>query len=410
MSAVVGLSAALTALLLPGAAADDDLKDRKQAVDASVDRLDEDLHDSNAKVRAATGALAAAEARLAPARAALAKARTDVVFAQAAQGQADKRLAATVAEVERTRLDYEDVLAQIEVGRAEIGAMARAMYMGGEMSRLAIAMAAQSPAEFTSALAYWRAVNRSEEATLRKLDTQQRKLALTTARLEALRLRTVAEQAEAEAAVRTTTAARTAAVTASAQVERLVAERENLLDEAEKLKAGIERRLREQQAEADRLARLIRERAAAARRAAERAGRALGVTDGVLSYPVNGPITSGYGMRFHPILRYYKLHTGVDFGVPSGTSVRSAMGGTVLESYYNGAYGNRVVVEHGFVRGVYLVTTYNHLTRSTVRPGEKLDRGEILGYVGSTGYSTGPHLHFETVQDGRFVNPMTWLG
>ncbi|MGQ0632051.1 MAG: peptidoglycan DD-metalloendopeptidase family protein [Sporichthyaceae bacterium] len=404
----------MAALLLPSAAADDELSDRKRAAEASIEALDADLDESSAKVAAATRALSAAEAKLAPARAALGQARADVVFAEAAQGQAAKRLAKTVAEAERTRLAYEATLAEIATGQAAVGAMARAMYMNGGMSRLSIAMEAQSPSEFTSALAYWRAVNRSEEATLRKLDDKQRELALTQARLEALRLRTVEEQAVAAAAVATTTAARESAATAAVEVERLVQVRQGVLDEAEKLKAGIEKRLREQQAEADRLARLIKERAAAARRAAqraaERAGRTLDVTGGVLSYPVNGPITSNYGMRYHPILRYYKLHTGTDFGVPTGTSVRSAMGGTVLESYYNSAYGNRVVVEHGFVRGVYLVTTYNHLTRSTVRPGEKLDRGEVLGYAGSTGYSTGPHLHFETIEDGEFVNPMTWLG
>ena len=81
----------------------------------------------------------------------------------------------------------------------------------------------------------------------------------------------------------------------------------------------------------------------------------------------------------------------------------------MIEAYYNSAYGNRVVVDHGYVNGVYLVTTYNHMTRDTVHVGEKLERGEVLGYSGSTGYSTGPHLHFETLENGRFVNPMNWL-
>lgn len=166
-------------------------------------------------------------------------------------------------------------------------------------------------------------------------------------------------------------------------------------------------------AESDRLERIIKARAEAARRAAEKAGKKIGkqVTNGtgLLSRPVIGPITSPYGMRYHPILRRYKLHTGIDFGVPSGTAVRAARGGTVLQSYYNSAYGNRVVVDHGYVHGVYLVTTYNHLSRDSVRSGEKLGRGEVLGYAGSTGYSTGPHLHFETLENGRFVNPMNWL-
>ncbi|MBW9215980.1 M23 family metallopeptidase [Mumia sp. zg.B53] len=128
-----------------------------------------------------------------------------------------------------------------------------------------------------------------------------------------------------------------------------------------------------------------------------------------LSYPVSAPITSSYGMRFHPVLHYWKLHDGTDFGAACGTPVRAAAGGRVVDRYFNAGYGNRVIIAHGQNRGYSVATTYNHLSRFSARPGERVQRGEVIGYVGSTGYSTGCHLHFMVLLDGDTTNPMKWL-
>jgi murein DD-endopeptidase MepM/ murein hydrolase activator NlpD len=114
-------------------------------------------------------------------------------------------------------------------------------------------------------------------------------------------------------------------------------------------------------------------------------------------------------MRYHPLLHYWKLHTGIDIGVAFGTPVHAAASGTVIESYYNIAYGNRIVVSHGYIDGHHLVTTYNHLSQRYASVGEHVDRGETVGLVGSTGWSTGPHLHFEVMVDGQYRNPLDWL-
>ncbi len=99
-------------------------------------------------------------------------------------------------------------------------------------------------------------------------------------------------------------------------------------------------------------------------------------------------------------------HTGLDFAASSGTPVRAAASGTVVSTGYAGAYGNRVVIRHG--NG--LETTYNHMSSISVSPGQKVSTGQRVGRVGSTGNSTGPHLHFEVSKNGRFMNPATWLG
>jgi murein DD-endopeptidase MepM/ murein hydrolase activator NlpD len=113
--------------------------------------------------------------------------------------------------------------------------------------------------------------------------------------------------------------------------------------------------------------------------------------------------TSGFGMRFHPILQTQRAHTGVDYAAPTGTPVMSVADGVVIESSYQGAYGNMVVVQHNARQN----TVYAHLSRMQVKRGQTIKQGDIIGAVGSTGLSTGPHLHFEFRVNGRHVDPLT---
>jgi murein DD-endopeptidase MepM/ murein hydrolase activator NlpD len=95
--------------------------------------------------------------------------------------------------------------------------------------------------------------------------------------------------------------------------------------------------------------------------------------------------------------------------VPCGTPVHAAAAGTIIDQYYNGAYGNRVILNNGIKRGVSVVTTYNHLSRFVKSRGSHVSRGELIAYSGTTGYSTGCHLHFMVITNGHTTNPMGWL-
>lgn len=128
-----------------------------------------------------------------------------------------------------------------------------------------------------------------------------------------------------------------------------------------------------------------------------------------LTYPANGPTTSGFGMRWHPVLKKWMLHDGLDWGIACGTPVYAAAPGDVIRAGWRASgWGNQVVIDHGMHRGVDLVTTYNHLT-SIVKFGGSVQRGQLIGYSGTTGYSTGCHLHFGTYEDGTPVDPRKWL-
>lgn len=135
-------------------------------------------------------------------------------------------------------------------------------------------------------------------------------------------------------------------------------------------------------------------------------GDALAQTDGGYLQPVNAPITSGYGYRTHPVLGSGKAHEGIDFGAACGTPVHSAQSGTVIATETTSASGNRVKVDHG--NGV--VTGYYHLQGFATSQGATVEAGEVIGYVGTTGRSTGCHLHFAKLDEaGNYSDPMSIL-
>ncbi len=126
---------------------------------------------------------------------------------------------------------------------------------------------------------------------------------------------------------------------------------------------------------------------------------------GSLLRPVRGPVTSAFGMRTHPITGVRKLHDGTDFGARCGTPVRAAAAGTVIRTPTDRGYGRRVLVRHGDG----LVTGYAHLSSRTVGRGDRVGAGDVVGRVGSTGMSTGCHLHFMVLRKGRAVDPASML-
>lgn len=127
-----------------------------------------------------------------------------------------------------------------------------------------------------------------------------------------------------------------------------------------------------------------------------------GAKKGLMRTPIDGArLTSGFGMRFHPILGFSRMHQGVDFGAATGTPVLASAAGRIIQAGWGGGYGNVIRIDHG--RG--LVTRYAHLSRLIAKPGQMVSQGQTVGLVGSTGLSTGAHLHYEVWQNGKPVDP-----
>jgi murein DD-endopeptidase MepM/ murein hydrolase activator NlpD len=132
-------------------------------------------------------------------------------------------------------------------------------------------------------------------------------------------------------------------------------------------------------------------------------------TGGRLLRPVDGPLTSPFGTRYDPYYHVWQLHAGLDLAAPAGTPIRAAAVGSVVRAGWFGGYGNYTCLAHGVVDGQRLMTCYGHQSQLLVRPGQRVSAGQVIGRVGTTGASTGPHLHFEVRLGGRPVDPRPWL-
>jgi len=134
---------------------------------------------------------------------------------------------------------------------------------------------------------------------------------------------------------------------------------------------------------------------------------------GKFLWPTEGGISSPFGYRMHPILHYMRLHDGDDIGGKCGQPIYAAQTGVVVKAAgggYNGGSGNNVRINHGDINGVNVQTAYLHMTSFVVRVGEKVDKGQLVGHVGSTGLSTACHLHFSLYKNGRGSDPMEYIG
>jgi murein DD-endopeptidase MepM/ murein hydrolase activator NlpD len=129
---------------------------------------------------------------------------------------------------------------------------------------------------------------------------------------------------------------------------------------------------------------------------------------GIQPVSMKGParVASGYGYRIHPIYKTPMMHEGIDFTAPIGTEIYATGNGVVAKTEYNGrGYGNNVVINHGFGYS----TLYGHMSRFNVRPGQRVNRGDIIGYVGNTGSSTGPHVHYEVIKGSSKIDPINFF-
>ena len=397
------------------APADDPLRNKKNRVDDEIAQVRETLEGASKDVVAAAVAVRIAQRRLVAARLAsraaqqaLARAVTrdrevaaDLAVAQAQQAKAERELAAGQALQQKTR--------------SRLGRMARETYMGSGVSGLAVALGADSPDEFADRVALAGLALRSQGGIVDELAVQQAELGARSAKVQAIAEQVAELKRQSAAAVAARRAAERAAAAAAARTAKLLLAQQAALRVAQTKVAAEQVRLRGLRREQATLQAMLAARARAAaearrRRPPPRGGGGVNAPTGgsFLSSPAGGPITSAYGQRYHPILQIWRLHSGIDFGVACGTPVYAAAAGTVVSTGAAGGYGNRVVIDHGFVRGVDLATTYNHLTSIAVGGG-RVARGQLIGRSGTTGLSTGCHLHFETLANGTFVDPMNWL-
>ncbi|HZG38922.1 MAG TPA: peptidoglycan DD-metalloendopeptidase family protein [Nodosilinea sp.] len=181
------------------------------------------------------------------------------------------------------------------------------------------------------------------------------------------------------------------------QYEAEASEEKQLISRLKDQRGALEAAEAQLARDSEQIAGLIRQKIAASTGVIRGTGRFV--------FPANGNISSGFGNRVHPILGYSRFHAGIDFSASQGTPIYAADSGRVIFSGWYGGYGQTVIVDHGDG----LSTLYAHASRLMVNEGQTVQQGQAIATVGSTGLSTGPHLHFEVRQNGNPVNPAGYL-
>ena len=436
---LAGLTCAVGVAVPTSASAATDPGVQKRRVDAKVDQLKGDVEDTSAALKAAYTRLQGTQAKLPAARDVLARAQAAASAADQANTVAAQELEVARANEKKAQADLEKATKAVDSGRKRLAQFAAQIYQEQGFGQLDVALSSTDPQQFADRIALVDTVMDVQGQTMERLATEQASLTALEDHLSALRADSAAKKKAAEDALARAQSARGAAEKAKADLEALAASQQQQAADYEDQLVADKKQLAAMQAEQSRLAKILAQRAAearrraaearrkaaaeAARRAAEaaknNAGGSSGGTSsggggsqsstGYLSRPVAiGWVSSEFGMRFHPLLHYWRLHAGRDYAVPCGTPVYAAAPGTVIQAGWTTGYGNRIVIDHGLRGDVGLATTYNHLS-SIVVGGGHVDRGQLIAYSGTTGTSTGCHLHFETMENGTFVDPRRWL-
>lgn len=414
LALMAALLMVLSATVVQSAAqADDDLKDKQKKVKKQVNQAEQDLDSSSAALRKATKRLKSAKTELSEARQELASTRGKLANARAKDRLMQAKLATAKQKLATAKQKLAAGQRRVRSQKAEVGEMMAATYEQGpaQLENLSALLEARELSEVTLMRSATQASVEEQNGVLAGLEAAEVLLATRKSNI-AEQKQIVAEQRQAAAEnLAEKRRLEAQAVQDRNSVRTLVGKRGSARKAAARVRARDRKALRELEAQQREIQQELKERAARrARKRGQSAGGAPSNPGGFLSYPTTSTrVTSPYGYRTHPIYGYYSLHDGTDFGVGCGQPLFAAADGTVVNRYWSDAYGNRLVIDHGYQRGVSLASIYNHATSYTVGAGEHVDRGEVIGYVGSTGWSTGCHLHFTVMANGNTVDPMNWL-
>lgn len=377
----------------------------------------EDLKDSRDKVRKALveakqevasdkEAVSKAEDRLEASESALDKARSELAYVKrklAEARAADAAVAADlgVAQAAFDRAAAAALAAQADVSRQRslVGAVVRTNYQQHtDLQGLGLVLGAESAAQLAQRAQWAATIFDSTTAQLDRLKVLEAGLVSTQAeRAQAegrLQQRKDASAAHLREVKELTAdiAAREAKVAAMVRANRsLKAEARDELEDSRKAYAALERQ--------------------EARITAQLRGDDYDtVNPGGFIKPVNAPAGSPFGMRYHPILNYWRMHWGTDFGAACGTPLRAMATGKVISAgWTSSGFGNYTVISYGRMFGARMASGYAHQSKVLVRAGQKVKQGQIVGYVGNTGLSTECHLHLQVYRNGVRVNPMRYL-
>ena len=363
-----------------------------------IEAAGEDLDNANAAVKQALNAYNQAQRELDAAKSELAKANQVLAAANAADAAAAAELRRAEAATDAARRKLQKLKDELLGEQQMVTRLIGSVYRAGPVSQLNALLSAQSPAELTQLLQTIERWTKDKEVSIEKLTAAKLRVTEQTQVLAAAEAQVALKKEAVHAKALLAQDAAAKARAAKVKVDAAAAVRAKALAAAEKHRAAVKKRYDQLKAEQRRLEAEAKKGSAAGS----------GLTfSGELTWPVPGARISGnVGPRIHPVYGYRSCHTGMDLAAPSGTTIKAAADGVVVSVINSGAYGLHTLITHGSG----LTTMYAHQSRASVSAGQKVTAGQKVGAVGSTGWSTGPHLHFEVRINGTAYNPMGWFG
>jgi murein DD-endopeptidase MepM/ murein hydrolase activator NlpD len=363
------------------------LRRRLHGLSSHIHQVRTRIHEARAKESSLSDNLQTIQTRLEATRHSLAR--------------VDARLELLSAQHEQTVRRLQETQARLALRRRLLGARIRYNYERSQATYASVLLASSSLHDLLSRSYYVHQIVQSEteliqgvrqdvraiEADKRQLEAQTQEQQRVAAEFDAQKVQYAADQEREQTLLHNVQATR---AQAEEELDELESESEAMTDRIRALSEALrQRRLAQQEPHGGRRGHSVPESAESP------------VWHGGFIRPCEARITSGFGYRYHPILHRRKLHTGVDFGASYGTPIHAAAGGTVIQACYTRGYGNCVIIDHG--NGV--TTLYGHCSELLVSQWQTVSQGQEIARVGSTGMSTGPHLHFEVRHNGVPVRP-----
>lgn len=418
MALLMALAVIATGAVVPTPASADSLDSIKSAQKANGNKIDDTeqaLEGAKKRIRKAVTAATIAQRKFENAQREKKSAQREARRSAAVADQLQREAAYAASDYALGIRAKDRIQKKLNSQRNDMDSVARAVYQQGPINELDVIFNTNSPADFTANLVAVDYISRQQQNVETAIMVTQAEVNMQEVRLKELSSKASVASDRARVQLRKAEQALAKATAKQREVVKLRAAKKAALKKARQYAGQVKLRYQRLKKEERRLQAAAKKAVAAAAKAAAQAkARAQAQTQnqgqnssGELSWPVPGYSKSGsVGPRIHPIYGYNSCHTGIDIGAPSGLSVKAAESGTVATISRGGIYGNAVLLVHA--NG--LTTFYAHLSSTSVQIGQSVGAGEQVGLVGSTGWSTGPHLHFETRINGTPYDPMGWFG
>lgn len=399
-SLLLAMVTALGVLALPAAAGPEDeleeIEEKQDRTERKLEAVEDHQHDIESDIAGLDAARDAIEERVSSLDQELEA--LDAKLTEVKDELVDAQHELTVLNAELRRLGN-----RLERRIELLEAKAVAAYKAGPAAAIDGLLAAKSFSDLVDRIEYYEASLDEEAALIAEIEALEAETEDKRDEVEERKEAIAAQKLELEEDRAEIAAVREEKAGALAEKESILEAKEVLLADAEDREAQLEEWARQLEADSARIQAII-----AAQSSGVPGSTSTGTPPaggGQLQWPTNGPLTSPYGYRVHPIFGDTRLHSGIDISAPYGAAVYAADDGTVTYVGAMSGYGNVVVIDHGGG----LSTTYNHLSAFSVSSGQSVSRGAHIASVGCTGYCTGPHLHFEVRVNGSPVDPMPYL-